>query len=356
MDVRAGYFTVVMATGITAAALRAVGLPQLADGLLAMAAASFLVLAVLLVAACWRRPGRAVDRSSPGAAFAAFAVTAACAVVGRDLVSAGLTGPAALPAVQVLAALGGASWLALTALVPVRLAVASGERPVLADVGGTWYLWTVATQSLAIIAVFLHAAGVLTTRPAVVVALSAWLAGILLYVATTGLEAARLCALGPGPAGSRTSYWVAMGAASISVLAGAEVLDASGAGAGARTAISATSTGLWAVASGLLLVLAWRTAAVLLRRPLRPRYHAGAWLVVFPLGMYATASLLLGQAAGLPWLHGVGTVAAWVAVAAWTAVAASAVLAASQAVSRTLRPAVPPGHGRARQCSRRRPG
>jgi Voltage-dependent anion channel len=160
--VRAGSLTVIMATGITSAAMRLVGLPQLADVLLAIAAAGFVLLAVLLTAGCWRNPARAVDRSSPGAAFAAFAFTAACAVLGRGLVATGLTGPGPVPPVLVLAALvlavlGGASWLALTVLVPVRMAIWPGERPVLADVAGTWYLWAVATQSLAITAVFLHA-------------------------------------------------------------------------------------------------------------------------------------------------------------------------------------------------------
>jgi tellurite resistance protein TehA-like permease len=343
--VRAGSFTVVMATGITSAAMRMAGLPWLADVLLVIAAASFVLLAAALIAGCWRNPALAVDRSSPAAAFAAFAFTAACAVLGRGLVAAGLTGPALVPAVLGLAVLGVASWVALTVIVPVRMAVSPGARPVIADVAGTWYLWAVATQSLAIMAVFLHAASILAAQPAAGVALCAWLAGIVIYLATTPLEVVRLQRLGPGPAGSRASYWVAMGAASISALAGAEVLNISTgatvltAGAGARTAICDTASALWAVASCLLLVLAWRTAAVLLRAPFRPRYRPGGWLVVFPLGMYATASMQLGQAAGIPWMHGIGTAFAWVAVTVWAAVfatmaAAAARLAASDSRAR----------------------
>lgn len=79
----AGRFTLVMATGITSAAMRAVGLAPLAGVLLVIAAASFAALAVLLVGQCWRRPSLAVGRSSPGAAFGAFAFTGACAVLGR---------------------------------------------------------------------------------------------------------------------------------------------------------------------------------------------------------------------------------------------------------------------------------
>ncbi len=347
--VRAASFTVVMATGITSAATLLAGLAGLADALLAIAVASFVLLTVLLIAGCWRNPALAVDRSSPAGAFAAFAFTAACAVLGRDLVAAGLTGAALVPAVLVLAVLTGASWLALTVIVPVRMAVSPGARPAIADVAGSWYLWAVATQSLAITAVSLHAASILAAQPAAAVALGAWLAGIVIYLATTSLEVVRLRRLGPGPAGSRASYWVAMGAASISVLAGAEVLGIGtgatvvSAGAGARAAISDTATALWAVASCLLLVLAWRTAAVLLRAPFRPRYRPGGWLVIFPLGMYATASMQLGRAAGVPWMHGIGTALAWVAVTVWAAVFATMAAAAASRAAKDSRARVPAG-------------
>ena len=40
-------------------------------------------------------------------------------------------------------------------------------------------------------------------------------------------------------------------------------------------------------------------------------------MIVFPAGMYATASMELGTPARLPLMHGVGAVAAWPATAAW---------------------------------------
>ena len=51
--------------------------------------------------------------------------------------------------------------------------------------------------------------------------------------------------------------------------------------------------------------------------PLWPRYAPMAWVVVFPLGMYAAAGLQLGTAAGLPWMHRAGAVAVWPAAVAW---------------------------------------
>lgn len=41
-------------------------------------------------------------------------------------------------------------------------------------------------------------------------------------------------------------------------------------------------------------------------------------MIVFPTGMYATASVQLGAAAGLPLVRDTGTGAAWLAAGAWT--------------------------------------
>ena len=43
-------------------------------------------------------------------------------------------------------------------------------------------------------------------------------------------------------------------------------------------------------------------------------------MIVFPAGMYATASMRLGAAAGLPLIRQTGTAAVWVAAAAWAVV------------------------------------
>jgi tellurite resistance protein TehA-like permease len=53
------------------------------------------------------------------------------------------------------------------------------------------------------------------------------------------------------------------------------------------------------LATCLIPVLAVAIAAVWLHSRPRPRYDPSAWIVVFPLGTYATASQQLGGAAGL---------------------------------------------------------
>jgi tellurite resistance protein TehA-like permease len=316
-----GSFSKVMATGIVAAALRRDGLTLAADVVLAVAAAGLVVLAV---AASWRvatHPAAyRAELIRPSRAFAAFTLPAACAVVGMGLATSGLPVAGA-----VLAVAGAAAWLAMTALIPARMAVSRRARPVLTDVNGTWYLLTVATQSLAIMAAVLLGEGALAVGSAAAAALTAWLAGLAIYVLTTALVVIRLQRAGAGPPGTRTSYWIAMGAASISVLAAAHILSIRGvpAIADARDPITAVAIALWLLATSLTVVLAAATATVWLRSRRRPRYDPSAWMLVFPVGMYATASQQLGTTASLYPVRLVGEIFTWPAAVAWLAVLAA---------------------------------
>lgn len=308
------WFAMVMATGIVSAALRQAGLRDLAGALLAVTVACFVILAA---ASCCRAAlfpaDLRADLSHPDRAFTLFTFVAACSVLGNGLAGAGYRAEAAVLAGAALAA-----WLVLAWLIPARVAAWSRARPAIAAVNGTWYLAAVGTQSLAIAAVFLHEDGLLAARPAAAFAIAAWLAGVALYVAIMVAVLARLWLAGLGPADARAPYWVAMGAASISVLAAAQILSLPGA-AVAGTAVTVAAVCLWVIATGLIPVLISLTVRHL-RSPPWPRYAPTAWTVVFPLGMYAAASLRLGAAARLPWMHHAGAVAVWAAAAAWVLV------------------------------------
>lgn len=73
----------------------------------------------------------------------------------------------------------------------------------------------------------------------------------------------------------------------------------------------------WAWATWLIPVLVavgvWRHVAH--RIPLR--YEASWWSIVFPMGMYAVASMNLGTADSLPFVQRIGTTWLWLAVAVW---------------------------------------
>jgi tellurite resistance protein TehA-like permease len=188
----------------------------------------------------------------------------------------------------------------------------------LTDIGGNWYLWAVGTQSLAIAAAFLWAVGILGARPAALLAIAAWLAGVALYLLITALVVARLLA-GLAPRNPTAPYSVAMGGASITVLAAALILQDTGSPAvrAARPALTAAAVGFRILASSLIPLLLGRVAWGHLLRREPVRYRADLWMIVFPCGMYATASMQLGAAAQLPLVHAVGATATWAAAFVW---------------------------------------
>lgn len=326
-----GSFAMVMATGIVSTALLRTGSSHLSGLLLIIAVTSLAVLAVASAGRAAAFPADLRDDlTSPDRSFSAFALVAACNVVGDRLAADGHDLAAAA-----LAGVALAAWLALTCLVPARLAVLQRGRssvlprgrpavrlhlrPVISDVGGSWYLWAVSTQSLAIAATFLQAAGLLPVRAAALAAITAWSAGAAIYLAVTAAVAARLLLAGLRPQHATAPFWVAMGAASITALAAAQILGINGSPAvhAARPLITGLAVIFWALATCLIPPLIARSAWRHLRRHAPLSYRAELWMIVFPAGMYATASMQLGAAAGLPLMQRVGTAAAWVAAAAW---------------------------------------
>jgi len=312
---QAGYFSVVMATGIVSVALRLAHWPLISAVLLAIAATAFTVLAAAAALRAAASPaGLRADLASAKNAFTSFAFVAACDVLGDRLAGDGHDAVAAALAAAALAA-----WLALTWLVPARLAARRGGPRQITDVSGNWYLWAVGVQSLAIAATFLRAGHVIPAQPAVLAGLAAWSAGVLLYLVISGLVAVRLLRAGLRPQDPTAPYWVAMGAASITVLAAAQILRIQGSAAAVaiRPALTALAIGFWAVATILILPLVARGAWRHLARGQPLGYRSDLWMIVFPAGMYASAGMQLGIAARLPLIHAVGQAATWPAAAIW---------------------------------------
>lgn len=301
------YFAVVMATGIVSTALRQAGQARLSAVLLVIAVVALAVLVTgsALRAAAFPGDLRA-DLTRPDQAFTSFGFVAACDVLGARLAEDGHHDAAAALAAAALLA-----WLALSWLVPGRLATLPRRRPRLTDVGGSWYLWTVGTQSLVVAAASLRAGAVIE--------IIGWSAGVLLYLVTSALVATRVLRAGLRPEDPTAPYWVAMGAAAITALAAASILRGTGSPAvsAVRPALSGLAATFWALASCLIPPLmarsVWRHV-----RPRAPlRYRPDLWMIVFPAGMYATASMQVGTVSRLPLIHQIGTAAVWPAAVAW---------------------------------------
>jgi tellurite resistance protein TehA-like permease len=202
------------------------------------------------------------------------------------------------------------------------LITSHGARSALAGINGSWFLWTVGTQSLAVALASLKPP---LASPLVVLAVLLWAVGVLLYLITATLALAGLLHFPVQPAGLTPAYWVFTGAAAISVLAGAKVLElpAGPLLTAMRPVVAGVSVVLWAFGTWLIPLLVglgvWRH--LIRRAPLR--YDPRLWSMVFPLGMYCVASEALGAALHVNWLVTIGHDGTWVAFAVWAAVFAA---------------------------------
>jgi tellurite resistance protein TehA-like permease len=330
-----GYFALVMATGIVSIGLRGLGVPALSAALLWLAAAGYVVLVVLHG---WRLvafPGRARgDLADPARGFGYFTFVAGTDVLGTRLALAGHHGTAAA-----LLAAGGLVWLALGYLIPWAAALGRAARPVVAGANGAWFLWVVATQSVAVLAAAVEPAAGAGRRELALLAVSCWSVGACLYAAVGVLTAVRLLLYETRPADLTPAYWVAMGATAITVLAGARIdqMAAAPAVAATRGLIAGVSVVFWAFGTWLippLLAAGW-WRHVTHRVPLR--YDPSWWSVVFPLGMYGVATRALGDVDHLPLLAATGRHEMWVALAAWAATSLAMLAHLARALSRAER-------------------
>lgn len=312
-----GYFALVMATGILAIASSQRGWQALSTVLLVLTALAYLLLFALNI---WRvlayREAVATDLKDPRTAFQAFTFVAGSGVLASGLALRGMLTPAA-----VLLAIASLSWLAMGYALPWAAVLGRAERPLTAAANGTWFIWVVGAQSVAILASTLepHAS---TARHALsLLAVFAWSVGLVLYVAVAFMVVMRLMVHPIIPEELDPPYWVSMGAIAITIVAGARLVQMESMPTvdAVRGLAEGLTVVLWAFATWLLPVLfavgLWRHAVK--RIPLT--YTPALWSMVFPLGMYSVACMTLGRADGLPLIERIGELWIWVGLAAWAA-------------------------------------
>lgn len=296
MDLRRAppeYGAVVMGTGIVSSALALDGFETISRILLVICAGAWIVLGALLGARLWRDRERLLrDARSPVA----------------------MTGVAATEVLGTRLALLGWHWAGIALLVIALALWVTLLGPVLTHwtvpTVGASFLLAVSTESLAVLSATL--AALERAQWLLVAALVPFALGLCFYVFVLARFDMRHVGLGQG------DQWVAGGALAISTLAagrlaaGAKALAILGGGGGA---LEDLAIGLW-VASMLWL------AVLVLAEVLRPRlvYDLRRWSTVFPVGMYAACSFVVGSAASLGAATSFARVWVWIAVALWAVV------------------------------------
>ncbi|WP_290703823.1 tellurite resistance/C4-dicarboxylate transporter family protein [Gordonia sp. UBA5067] len=338
-----GYFAGVMATGIVSIGARLKGMSTLAGVLFWLAVVFYVVLIVLNGVRLVRfRRHMAEDFRDPARAFGFFTFIAATNVLGAALVGTGHSTIASVAlTVSVLV------WLLLGYVVPWTAVLSNEHRPMLDRANGTWFIWVVASQSIAVVAAGLEPILPAHRQYLSILAIFAWSLGVILYAGCAAFVALRAMLYPLRPQDLDPPYWVAMGAVAITVVAGARVIEMENTPmiAVTRGVAAGLSVMFWCFATWLIPVLiaagVWRH--FLHNIPLR--YQPTLWSMVFPLGMYSVAGMYLGRANKLPVVEWIGSAWFWVALTAWVLTAVGMIVSITKDIRRRHdRPADAPSH------------
>lgn len=214
----------------------------------------------------------------------------------------------------------------------ISMAVGAHKPSLGSGINGGWNLLTVATQSIVVLGGLVGARAV--PHPAVqFILLAMFFVGGLLYVMTITLIFYRISFFEVTPEEFGPLYWINMGGAAISVLAGATLLQRAENWSILHhyaSFLSGAAVCFWAAGTFwipfLIGMFAWRY----LVRADAFRYEVGLWGMVFPLGMYATSTYVLARAESLPFLDPLSLIFAFIGLGAWLATSAAFLVSATE--------------------------
>jgi tellurite resistance protein TehA-like permease len=314
-----GYFALVMATGIISNTLWLQGLRAVSNALFAVNLAAYPWLLLLTVLRIGRHP-RAIwaDLVNPRLVFAFFTLVAASDVLGLGVNLRGFVPGAMALWLFALAAWFGLIYFSFAVLTFLNTAQDANV------VHGGWLIAIVGTESLVILGAFVAPHTAALAPWIFVLVHMLWGVGLGLYGVFITLFAYRIFFFEVGPDDVTPLLWVVMGAAAISANAGSTLLLTDSDVPfliSMRPFIDGVTLTMWAWGTWwiplLVLFGIWKHG--IRRAPLT--YTPMLWSLVFPLGMYALASLRLSLAAEFTPLRQIAEAMVWVALAAWAATA-----------------------------------
>lgn len=333
-----GVHAFVMATGIISVGMELVNQHLISLALWVIAAVGWLWLTTLVVVRAFVAT-ESVRRAlkDPNQAFGFFTVIAATSVVGTRFAVGGILEVAIglwILALCLWAVAGYAiPWGILVRPLPkderqrAMFTTPEGGGRFLSDyIDGTWFVWVVATQSVAVLGATIQPHLDVFETVVAAITVVAWSTGLGLYVMVgTGLVQ-RIFRWGLNPTDLTPSYWVVMGALAISALASGRIMNMNSqtpVAAAAYSIASGVGVMLWGFTTwlvvGLLLMVVWK----IWRRVAVKHYITPLWSMVFPMGVYSVASMTMGDGVDAPRILWAGYDFIWVALAAWVLVTVS---------------------------------
>lgn len=239
---------------------------------------------------------------------------------------------------------GVALWLLVTYGVLVALTVKRSKPSLAEGLDGGWLTAVVAVQSVSILSAELALQQSPASQALLFFALATWLSGGMLYMWLISLILYRWVFVELEPDDLTPSYWINMGAAAISTLAGSLLVVAAPSFPlllDLRPFLRGLTLLFWSTATWwiplLVLLGIWRH--VVRRFPLR--YSPLYWAAVFPLGMYTACSVQLSRALDLPFLMDLPRAFVFVALVAWALAFAGLCRAVLRALTKPEEPPRP---------------
>lgn len=311
-----------MATGIVSTALFIYKHIWLSDILLAIGSGLYVLLWVVYLERAWRAPRKIWhDLTNPASTFGFFTI-----VAGSNVLAVRFLFQHWVLAAKILGAIGIIFWAAL--FYTVMTVLITGPAVKKSDVNGGWLIAIVAEESIAtylaaMVDVDPHRAPLLF-----IISATFWAMGLILYVIFIGLIMNRLIFQTVSLTALQPPYWINMGATAITVLASSRLLAI-------HTQVPMLLTLRPFLAGVTLMMWAWGTWWIPLlvilglwkyghgHEPIA--YHPSQWSIVFPIGMYATATTTMAKIHGFHPVHWLGQVFLWIGLGSWIVVALLAV-------------------------------
>lgn len=339
------YFGLPMSTGAIALAAYALGHPVAARLFFLLNNAEIAVLGLLLLARLiFYFPAFRKDLASHSKGAGFLTLVAALCILGVEHIEMDhRTGSAILLWCMALPA-----WLLLTYSFFILVTIKRRKPDLEHGIDGSWLLFVVSVQALSILGCLIAPHLGWSLRTALFTALFFHLLGCLFYVVVLGMIFYRTTFFHMRADEFKPSYWIDMGAAAITTLAGSTLVKsmaANGLFADFIPLLKLGSAFFWVAGTWwipvILFLEIWRHTKI----PLH--YHAGHWSLVFPLGVYTLCTWELADVLGLPFLRPIPEAFLYLAGLAWGITFLGMAHRVWRRYAPTIRSALPHGNRRA---------